>query len=53
MVQKYELLLVLVNEPDGKRNLFVVGDGDQSIYVSGADYRNVARFRQGITPRRR
>ncbi len=31
MVQ-YELLRVLVNEPDGKRNLFVVGDEDQSIY---------------------
>jgi len=46
MVQ-YELLRVLVNEPDGKRNLFVVGDEDQSIYrFRGADYRNILRFRE-------
>ena len=46
MVQ-YELLRVLVNEPEGKRNLFVVGDEDQSIYrFRGADYRNVTRFRE-------
>ena len=44
---EYELLRVLVNEPDGKRNLFVVGDEDQSIYrFRGADYRNVTRFRE-------
>jgi DNA helicase-2/ATP-dependent DNA helicase PcrA len=43
---QYELLRLLVNEPEGKRNLFVVGDEDQSIYrFRGADYRNVLRFR--------
>lgn len=44
---QYELLRLLVNEPEGKRNLFVVGDEDQSIYrFRGADYRNVMRFRE-------
>ena len=44
---QYELLRLLVNEPEGKRNLFVVGDEDQSIYrFRGADYRNVRRFRE-------
>jgi DNA helicase-2/ATP-dependent DNA helicase PcrA len=40
---QYELVKLLA----GKRaNLFVVGDEDQSIYrFRGADYRNVARFR--------
>ncbi len=44
---QYELLKLLANEPQGKRNLFVVGDEDQSIYrFRGADYRNVLQFRQ-------
>lgn len=44
---QYELLRLLATEPDGKRNLFVVGDEDQSIYrFRGADYRNVLRFRE-------
>ena len=44
---QYELLRLLVNEPGGQRNLFVVGDEDQSIYrFRGADYRNVRRFRE-------
>jgi DNA helicase-2/ATP-dependent DNA helicase PcrA len=44
---QYELLKLLANEPDGQRNLFVVGDEDQSIYrFRGADYRNVQRFRE-------
>lgn len=43
---QYELLRYLANEPHGKRNIFVVGDEDQSIYrFRGADYRNVVRFR--------
>ena len=44
---QYEWLRLLVNEPEGRRNLFVVGDEDQSIYrFRGADYRNVRRFRE-------
>ena len=44
---QYELLRLLANEPEGRRNLFVVGDEDQSIYrFRGADYRNVLRFRK-------
>ena len=49
---QYELLRLLANEPEGKRNLFVVGDEDQSIYrFRGADYRNVGAFAR--TTRRR
>jgi DNA helicase-2/ATP-dependent DNA helicase PcrA len=41
---QYELVKLLAGE---RANLFVVGDEDQSIYrFRGADYRNVARFRQ-------
>jgi len=44
---QYEMLRLLANEPYGQRNLFVVGDEDQSIYrFRGADYRNVVRFRE-------
>jgi DNA helicase-2/ATP-dependent DNA helicase PcrA len=44
---QFELLRYLANEPQGQRNLFVVGDEDQSIYrFRGADYRNVVRFRE-------
>jgi len=41
---QYELLRLWAGE---RRNLFVVGDEDQSIYrFRGADYRNVQRFRK-------
>jgi len=41
---QYELVRLL---SAAHRNIFVVGDEDQSIYrFRGADYRNVARFRQ-------
>jgi DNA helicase-2/ATP-dependent DNA helicase PcrA len=41
---QYELVKQLAGE---RANLFVVGDEDQSIYrFRGADYRNVARFRE-------
>jgi len=44
---QYEMLRLLVGEPTNTRNLFVVGDEDQSIYrFRGADYRNVQRFRR-------
>jgi DNA helicase-2/ATP-dependent DNA helicase PcrA len=43
---QYEMLRLMVGEPTNQRNLFVVGDEDQSIYrFRGADYRNVQRFR--------
>lgn len=43
---QFELIRLLANEPNGKRNLFGVGDEDQSIYrFRGADYRNVRNFR--------
>ncbi len=48
---QYELLRLLVaaDEPDAPRNLFVVGDEDQSIYRwRGADYRNVDRFQRDL-----
>ncbi len=41
---QYELVKLLAGN---RANLFVVGDEDQSIYrFRGADYRNVARFRE-------
>jgi DNA helicase-2/ATP-dependent DNA helicase PcrA len=41
---QYELVKLLAGQ---RANLFVVGDEDQSIYAfRGADYRNVARFRE-------
>ncbi len=41
---QYELTNLLVGP---RRNIFVVGDPDQSIYrFRGADYRNIQRFRQ-------
>jgi DNA helicase-2/ATP-dependent DNA helicase PcrA len=41
---QYELVRLLAG---ARANLFVVGDEDQSIYrFRGADYRNVARFRE-------
>ena len=44
---QYGLLRLLAGAPDGRRNLFVVGDEDQSIYrFRGADYRNVRLFRE-------
>lgn len=47
---QYELVSLLANEPEGQRNLFAVGDEDQSIYrFRGADYRNVQQFRQEYT----
>jgi DNA helicase-2/ATP-dependent DNA helicase PcrA len=43
-IAQYELLKLLAG---GQRNLFVVGDEDQSIYrFRGADLRNVIRFRE-------
>ncbi len=42
-VAQYELMKLLAGH---YRNLFVVGDEDQSIYLwRGADYRNIRRFR--------
>ncbi|CAN5557877.1 UvrD-helicase domain-containing protein [soil metagenome] len=44
---QYALLRLLANGPEGKRNLFVVGDEDQSVYkFRGADYHNVQNFMQ-------
>lgn len=44
---QYEFLRLLANKPEGKRNIFVVGDEDQSVYrFRGADYKNVLNFRQ-------
>lgn len=44
---QYELIHLLANAPGSQRNLFCVGDDDQSIYRwRGADYQNVLRFRQ-------
>lgn len=47
---QYELVQLL---GAARRNVFVVGDEDQSIYrFRGADYRNVARFRQDFSEAR-
>jgi hypothetical protein len=44
---QYELVQLLAGAPSNNRNLFVVGDEDQSIYrFRGADYRNVQLFRR-------
>jgi DNA helicase-2/ATP-dependent DNA helicase PcrA len=44
---QYELVTLLAGKPTGSRNLFVVGDEDQSVYrFRGADYRNVLQFRR-------
>ncbi len=44
---QYEFLRLLASGLDGKRNLFVVGDEDQSIYkFRGASYHNVKNFQQ-------
>ncbi len=44
---QYELIHALAGPPKGGRNLFVVGDEDQSIYRwRGADYANIIRFRE-------
>ena len=45
-IAQYELIGKLVGPPEGRRNLFCVGDEDQSIFrFRGADYRNVRLFR--------
>ncbi len=45
---QYELIQLLAGPA---RNLFVVGDPDQSIYAfRGADYRNVKRFQADFSP---
>ncbi len=44
---QYELARLLGGAPEGRENVFAVGDEDQSIYrFRGADYRNVLRFRR-------
>ena len=44
---QYELLQLLSGPPTDNRNLFAVGDEDQSVYrFRGADYRNVLRFKE-------
>ncbi len=44
---QYRLVTLLAGKPAGFRNLFVVGDEDQSVYrFRGADYRNVLQFRR-------
>lgn len=44
---QYKLVKMLAGDGPTQRNLFAVGDEDQSIYrFRGADYRNVRQFRQ-------
>ncbi|MBN1284709.1 MAG: UvrD-helicase domain-containing protein [Anaerolineae bacterium] len=50
---QYTLLRQLAGA-EGRRNLFVVGDENQSIYLfRGADYRNVRRFEQDFPERKK
>jgi DNA helicase-2/ATP-dependent DNA helicase PcrA len=43
---QYEFIRLLASGLEGKRNVFVVGDEDQSVYrFRGADYKNVLNFR--------
>ena len=48
-IAQYDLISTLVGKPEGRRNLFCVGDEDQSIFrFRGADYRNVGLFRDSF-----
>jgi DNA helicase-2/ATP-dependent DNA helicase PcrA len=48
-IAQYDLIRILVGKPEGRRNLFCVGDEDQSIFrFRGADYRNVRLFRDSF-----
>ncbi len=48
-IAQYDLIRILVGQPEGRRNLFCVGDEDQSIFrFRGADYRNVNLFRDSF-----
>jgi len=44
---QYELIRLLVTGPTSNRNIFVVGDEDQSIYkFRGADVRNISQLEE-------
>lgn len=48
---QYQLLRLLTLYPDSDRNLFAVGDEDQSIYAfRGANYRNLQQFQKDFHP---